>query len=484
MPGVGRWIGLLRSLHALLGDGVGQQPLGQVLGLAGGQHPPDGVAGVDVDDGVQVVVGPLHRPGQFRDVPRPALVRGVRDQLGFHPRRVGGLPAPFGHPAVGLAQDPVHRGGRAQVAALVEQHRVHLARGQVDEPLRVQHVEDLGPLARRQRPRLRRRLRARRGPGRGRGLAVVAVVGGPRASHRRARRPHPDQRGQLGDGGVGHVSLSFLLLPAARLSNRAESFDWTSITRRAVSSSPGQALDLPAQPGRLRHRRIRRRRPRGPAQRLQRPSVALSPPRADQRGVQAFAAQQRTLPGPVARLVLSQHIPLVLRRVRTPHRPLGNLRVRHISSHRTRLPCSPRRCHRRCRHEGRRSSPDRRGPQRMDSPNGRPMESPPAQDKVARTCSAFAIDVLVDFSCGRRQASRSFAVAGLSLGHGSADSRCWARPRSDHAVPIPSRSGCWWPGRSWRRRRNWSWCRRRRRLRRRMRSRRCGSGTGRSRASY
>ena len=106
-----------------------------------------------------------------------------------------------------------------------------------DEPLVVQHLEDLGPLARRQGPRLRRRLWSRRA-GRGRGLAVVAVVGGPRASHRRARRPHPDQRGQLGDGGVGHVSLSFLLLPAARLSNRAESFDWTSITWRAVSSSP------------------------------------------------------------------------------------------------------------------------------------------------------------------------------------------------------------------------------------------------------
>jgi hypothetical protein len=55
---------------------------------------------------------------------------------------VGGVAAPVaGLPA--LAQQPVHRGDRAQVAALVQQGGLDAGRRQVAEPLVVEHVQDL-----------------------------------------------------------------------------------------------------------------------------------------------------------------------------------------------------------------------------------------------------------------------------------------------------------------------------------------------------
>ena len=54
----------------------------------------------------------------------------------------------------GLAQHPVEGGHRAEVGALVQQRRPDLVRGQVSEPVAVQHVQDRLPLGRGQRPRL------------------------------------------------------------------------------------------------------------------------------------------------------------------------------------------------------------------------------------------------------------------------------------------------------------------------------------------
>ena len=60
--------------------------------LAGGDHPADHVAAEDVEDHVQVEVGPLRRAAQLGDVPRPHLVRRGRDQLRAS-RWQGGWPA-------------------------------------------------------------------------------------------------------------------------------------------------------------------------------------------------------------------------------------------------------------------------------------------------------------------------------------------------------------------------------------------------------
>ena len=85
--------GQLPAADALLRAGLGDQLLGQVGGLAGGDHPADDVAAVDVEDHVQVVVGPLRRAVQLGDVPGPDLVRPGGQQLGLDGGRVGGLRA-------------------------------------------------------------------------------------------------------------------------------------------------------------------------------------------------------------------------------------------------------------------------------------------------------------------------------------------------------------------------------------------------------
>ena len=76
--------GQLVTPDALLGAGLADQHLGQRGGFAAGDHPADDVAGEDVQDHVQVVVGPLRRAAQLGDVPRPHLIRLVGDQFRFH----------------------------------------------------------------------------------------------------------------------------------------------------------------------------------------------------------------------------------------------------------------------------------------------------------------------------------------------------------------------------------------------------------------
>jgi hypothetical protein len=68
----------LLTLH-----GVSNETSGQVLGLTMGEHPADDVAAEDVQDHVQVVIGPLLRSEQFGDIPGPDLARSGGQQFGF-----------------------------------------------------------------------------------------------------------------------------------------------------------------------------------------------------------------------------------------------------------------------------------------------------------------------------------------------------------------------------------------------------------------
>ena len=104
---------------------------GELGPLGPGQHPAHDVAAEDVEDHVEVVVGPLLGAVQLGDVPHHTVRRGG-DELGLLVRGVGGLAAAFTHLVV-LVEDPVHGGDRAQVDALVEQLGVDGGRGLVDE---------------------------------------------------------------------------------------------------------------------------------------------------------------------------------------------------------------------------------------------------------------------------------------------------------------------------------------------------------------
>ena len=50
-------------------DGIGDELLGELGRLSRSDQPPNDVAGVDVEDGVELEPGPFVRSGEFGDVP-------------------------------------------------------------------------------------------------------------------------------------------------------------------------------------------------------------------------------------------------------------------------------------------------------------------------------------------------------------------------------------------------------------------------------
>src|SRR5262249_31284652 len=126
------------------------------------------------------------------------------------------------------------------VHPLVQQLVVHRRRGLIGEVLAVQYRPHCRTLVLAQRPRLRLGC-AFRPLHRwwGRGLAMPPVVTGLRRSGGPARRPLTAQRRHRGHGVINHRagSLPLFWLSVASCSNSAESFPWTSITRRALSNS-------------------------------------------------------------------------------------------------------------------------------------------------------------------------------------------------------------------------------------------------------
>jgi hypothetical protein len=98
--------GQLPAADALAGAGRRDQLLGQDSGLAGSDHPADGIPAEDGQDHVEVVVRPFRGAMQLGDVPGVNLVRPGGQQLRLDRGGMGGLREPF--PALpGLAQHPV-----------------------------------------------------------------------------------------------------------------------------------------------------------------------------------------------------------------------------------------------------------------------------------------------------------------------------------------------------------------------------------------
>ena len=59
------------------------QLLGQMSPLSMSKHPADGVATVDVDDRVEIVIGPFFWSFELGDIPRPYFVGAGGQQFGF-----------------------------------------------------------------------------------------------------------------------------------------------------------------------------------------------------------------------------------------------------------------------------------------------------------------------------------------------------------------------------------------------------------------
>ena len=205
---------------ALLDQEPGQ---GRVLPVR--HHPSHDVAAEDVHDDVEVVIAPLPRPQQPRDIPGPHLVRRRGHQLGLLVLGMGALRPAFLNRHLG-GQNTIHRAFAAQVDLFVEQRGHHLGRGPVHESLRTQRVEDLVSFLLAQ------------GTGWGRaGLLMpgrwppTTIERGSGDPERIARGLYPYVRGQR----LGRLHE---FVPSSRLNpSSPATFPWTSMIRRALSSS-------------------------------------------------------------------------------------------------------------------------------------------------------------------------------------------------------------------------------------------------------
>jgi hypothetical protein len=65
----------LTRLYHLLGAGLGNQCAGKGGKFPVGHHPPHYITAVNVEDDIEVVVGPLYRTLELRDIPTPCFAR-------------------------------------------------------------------------------------------------------------------------------------------------------------------------------------------------------------------------------------------------------------------------------------------------------------------------------------------------------------------------------------------------------------------------
>jgi len=137
-------------IDALFADGFLDKNSRQLRTLAIGDHPAHDIAAVDVDNHVEVVVGPLLRAMQFGDIPGVHLTRPRRAELGFYVGRTHGLIAPLADFA-DIVQDAIHRRHRAMPHAFVQQRSVNVRHAAVHETFLVNRTQDHGALRIRER---------------------------------------------------------------------------------------------------------------------------------------------------------------------------------------------------------------------------------------------------------------------------------------------------------------------------------------------
>ena len=89
--------GQLRRLDPLLGTRLGDQLFGQAGRLTLGDQPANNVAAKDIQNGVQLVVGPLDWTSQLGQVPTPQLVRSCGQQFRFGVRGMAKQIASLAH---------------------------------------------------------------------------------------------------------------------------------------------------------------------------------------------------------------------------------------------------------------------------------------------------------------------------------------------------------------------------------------------------
>ena len=191
--------------------------------------PAHHAAAEDVEDDVEIEVGPFHRPHQFGDVPGPHLIWPFGQELGLLIDRVATLAAAFDDLAL-TCKDAIHRADRTQIDAFIEQGGVDLGRGLIREAGCAQMGKHLISLIFRQGARDRMTLFCR--AGRGEKRHAVPMHRGPRHLQACANgRRQAAARRQSHNG--GHHDLP-LLPDACSISSRsAATFFWMAMIASA-----------------------------------------------------------------------------------------------------------------------------------------------------------------------------------------------------------------------------------------------------------
>ena len=286
------------------------------------QHPAHHVAAEDVQDHIEVEVGPLLRPVQLGDVPAPHLIRLRGDQLGFFVGRVGRLAATFSDLVV-LVEDPVH-GGTDQIVPGPRAWR-RRCRGLVDELVGLEQCLDLLAF---DRPT---------GPGAGASAIRSGRCGWGlfRCRRYQVARLHPDACNAAWSPRAGRLVIASSIISVRRSPLYCP---WRVAptarkvfpgSRRPVSTCRDRRSAVRPWPsgGRSPGHEDRLRTPRRPA----RASGPWSRWRRQLMISEEYRPSRRTMrPGPIGRgLVLGQDLGLVLRREPSAaRRALGDLGVR------------------------------------------------------------------------------------------------------------------------------------------------------------
>ena len=134
--------GELLGFNVLLATALGDEAFRERGTFSLCQHPANHVAREDIEDDVEVVIGPLDGAAKLGDIPRPNLVGRFGQQLRLGVIRMAPLIPALSDLVVRL-QNPIHRANRAEVDSLVQQRRPDLGRRLVDETLGVQCTKDL-----------------------------------------------------------------------------------------------------------------------------------------------------------------------------------------------------------------------------------------------------------------------------------------------------------------------------------------------------
>lgn len=165
--------GELSEGDVLFEGGVADQTFGQLSALPQGHHPAGDIAAEDIEDDIEIEIGPLGGAMEFGDIPGPELIGSGGEEFGFGIDGMLELVAAFTDLTV-FNEDAVHGAQGTDKGALIEQSGVDLGGGLIDEARAIEGVEHLLLFVRGEGA-------WGRGPGRRRfcGRVFPAVEGGP-----------------------------------------------------------------------------------------------------------------------------------------------------------------------------------------------------------------------------------------------------------------------------------------------------------------